>query len=542
MFALRAINTEVFMKKIFAVVTVIAVALALCISSFAGLDAMYANVKELERYDDESPNAGFAGKVSVTINKGDKLYILGWAAKNDAVLEKIYWTVDGESKECSDVYRDREDLFTVGVVTDAEYAKHAGFGYNDDMMELIGADELAEGEYAVAIIALFDDGSEADVKPEFTLYVGGQQGQETKENDLPRKLAVELVPDSTQNGVEITEEDDGSLLCETIEENADPWISLVLDEIDTSIYTSFTVTYEITGELHGNNVYLRDLEVNPGYSPNVGTWTPPKMQGKTERTFEIEDEFGLMVGTELTGVRFPGAKTGGSIRITSIVFNNPNGVNVRDFDSDEGDALSFDQILANDAEIANGNDAIIATKKAIDGTNGDITSITMFGWYGNANSETVAFGYKIDDADIVYGEFFADTEDAVTQLNANNRRFKVTVPVSELKDDAHTIWVYAKLANGDIVKLNRFDNRGEEGEKDREVYVVFNGPATPTEAPTEEPTATPDAETPTEAPADATEAPATTEEPKKSGCGSVALGGAAVIALAAAALIIRKKH
>ncbi|MBR7078296.1 MAG: polysaccharide biosynthesis protein, partial [Clostridia bacterium] len=49
------------------------------------------------------------------------------------------------------------------------------------------------------------------------------------------------------------------------------------------------------------------------------------MDGKTERTFIISDEFSLLTDTLLTGVRFPGAKPGGKLTIKSITFHNPNG-------------------------------------------------------------------------------------------------------------------------------------------------------------------------------------------------------------------------
>ena len=67
--------------------------------------------------------------------------------------------------------------------------------------------------------------------------------------------------------------------------------------------------------------------------------------------------------------------------------------------------------------------------------------------------------------------------------------------------------------------------------------------AEPTEKPTEKPTEVPTevpTEAPTEAPTDVpTEAP--TEEPKNNGCGGLVLSGLAVIAVAAAAFVLRKK-
>ena len=145
----------------------------------------------------------------------------------------------------------------------------------------------------------------------------------------------------------------------------------------------------------------------------------------------------------------------------------------RDFDSSKGDALSYDQILVNGTAAANGNDAVIALKQLVDGSDGSITSVGMYGWYGNAESPTVAFGYSIDGGDIVFGDFFSETGSDVTGLNANNRRFTITVDVSGLtKAEDHLIRVYAQLENGDVVTLNRF-----ESGKDRDIYINYRAEA-----------------------------------------------------------------
>ena len=153
---------------------------------------------------------------------------------------------------------------------------------------------------------------------------------------------------------------------------------------------------------------------------------------------------------------------------------------VRDFSKDAGDKLSFDQILVNGTEIANGNSAIIAAKKNIDGTKGDINTVTLHGWYGNANQDIDKFGYQINGGTIIYGEYKAATEPQVLDPTQGGgpkaSRFTMDIDVSNLRGE-NTIWVYVKLANGDEVKLNRFENRGTADEKDREIYVVYNGPA-----------------------------------------------------------------
>ena len=153
---------------------------------------------------------------------------------------------------------------------------------------------------------------------------------------------------------------------------------------------------------------------------------------------------------------------------------------LRDFDSAKGDKLSYDQILVNGAEIANGNDAVIAAKGLVDGSDGSVTTIAMHGWFGNANSKIASYGYTIDGGEPVYGDFAVAAEQDVINAGGESR-YTVTVDVSGLQDGAeHTIWVVVKLDNGDIVKLNRYDNRGQEGGKDREVYVNYKAPLTET--------------------------------------------------------------
>lgn len=165
---------------------------------------------------------------------------------------------------------------------------------------------------------------------------------------------------------------------------------------------------------------------------------------------------------------------------------------LRDFDSAKGDKLSFDQILVNGAEIANGNDAVIAAKALVDGSDGSVSTVALHGWFGNANAKVESYGYTIDDGEPVYGEFSSAAEPEVVNAGGESR-YTVSVDVSELKDGAeHKIWVVVKLDNGDIVKLNRYDNRGQEGAKDREVYVNYKAPASqPETVPSTEPETVP---------------------------------------------------
>ena len=141
---------------------------------------------------------------------------------------------------------------------------------------------------------------------------------------------------------------------------------------------------------------------------------------------------------------------------------------IRDFDKNKGDHMSYDQILVNGAEIANGNDAVIANKALVDGSDGHITSVAMHGWYGNDSAKIVSYGYMIDGGQPVFGDFAVDCEPEVIQAGGESR-FTITIDVTGLKDGKeHKIQAVAKMDNGDIVKLNRF-----EGEKDRDAYVNY---------------------------------------------------------------------
>ena len=132
---------------------------------------------------------------------------------------------------------------------------------------------------------------------------------------------------SGANGSSVTVDiKDGKVACTT--NGGDPWVSIPLDEIDTSVYKFFTITYTATEEIGSNNTYLMDTEVNKGYSPIQGTWCGHGMAGtadgaKHTKTYSIEADFPAMVGTKLTGVRFTccNENTTGTFTVESVVFH-----------------------------------------------------------------------------------------------------------------------------------------------------------------------------------------------------------------------------
>jgi LPXTG-motif cell wall-anchored protein len=338
------------MKKIIALALIAIMTVALCIgvSANTSLDRLTINNNTLPTMPDDETNLRNADEI--TIAKGDKLFILGWAYSDESNLKEVVYTIDGVEHACAENYRDRGDLAQVFGI-DASLCVHAGIGQDDNAFELVGIDTLDDGTYTFGLVAKYNDGTEEPL---------GAKGE---------------------------------------------------------------------------------------YTLIVGTGVAPQQSG-----------------------------------------------GLRDFDSAKGDKLSYDQILVNGAEIANGNDAVIAAKKLVDGSDGSITAIAMHGWYGNANSKIASYGYMIDGGEPVYGDFAVGAEDAVIAAGGESR-YTVSVDVTGLQDgEEHEIWVVVKLENGDIVKLNRYDNRGQEGGKDREVYVIYKAPKT--EAPSTQPETQPETQQP----------------------------------------------
>ncbi len=171
-----------------------------------------------------------------------------------------------------------------------------------------------------------------------------------------------------------------------------------------------------------------------------------------------------------------------NVKVTHL--RAPGEPEVRDFSSEKGDNLSFDRILYNDDVLqAEGTAAVNELKVLVDGSDGSISKVTMYGWYGNKNSKTAQYGYKIDGGEPVYNDAFffetsAEDQAAIEGVNPNGYRYKVTVDVSKITDGkTHRIDVVAKLENGDIVTLNR-----NESGKDREVFVNYKSQAVPNAA------------------------------------------------------------
>ena len=160
------------MKKILAIAIVAVMVIALCVSASAqvSLDRLVINATTLT--PDDETNLRNASEVK--IEKGDKLYILGWALNRDtgSNLKEVVYTIDGKEVKCADNYRDRPGLAAAIGEGNSALDTHAGIGKDDDAFELVGIDKLGDGTYAMSLVAKYEDGTQEDLKSEFTLIVG----------------------------------------------------------------------------------------------------------------------------------------------------------------------------------------------------------------------------------------------------------------------------------------------------------------------------------------------------------------------------------
>ncbi len=130
------------------------------------LDSLQINVPAIYQ------SADLKGEGNITINSGDRIYIIGWVAFSSSDgLKEIKYGINGVEYACEDNYRDRTDLSANGIVSYNNGA-HAGFGKDDGMMELTGIDKLAPGSYTVTLKAYSYGGASSEFKT-FRLTVKG---------------------------------------------------------------------------------------------------------------------------------------------------------------------------------------------------------------------------------------------------------------------------------------------------------------------------------------------------------------------------------
>lgn len=190
------------MRKIFVFMLVFIMTASMCVNAGAlyALDCIQINNNELDPHNFQA-----ATSLSYRINEGEKMYISGWALSSPgkSSLDKVFYTVDGgDPVYCEGLYRDRgqvgsdeyytwNQVYINGKGYETWQLKGAGFGSDDQMLELTGIDELKAGVYHIEINALYVDGSVetfsgtgyGDNRGVFTLTVTGDPDESDTDTD-----------------------------------------------------------------------------------------------------------------------------------------------------------------------------------------------------------------------------------------------------------------------------------------------------------------------------------------------------------------------
>lgn len=191
-----------------------------------------------------------------------------------------------------------------------------------------------------------------------------------------------------------------------------------------------------------------------------------KAAGKLAVTAKADPDscFGVADGKTFTSNV---AVTDGAVNVKSVGLMNVSYDELK-YDDTQLFSQSVDKKLVN-----------LEDKSVLDFEEGKVKTITVRGWVRLSEDvkDIAAFGYSIDGADPVFGEF---VEDRATELaNAQptgfpgGQGFQVKVPVDELKEGKHTIDVYVKSADGKVIKIVK-DRSTETETIINQVGVTFN--------------------------------------------------------------------
>ncbi|MBP5779985.1 MAG: discoidin domain-containing protein [Clostridia bacterium] len=450
------------MKKLtIALIVVLTLVLGLGVTVFAGLDSMYINVSTLQGGAYAGDTGGELGKSEVKINVGDKLYILGWAAKNGANLEKVVWTLNGVEKECSDVYCERRSISSVIGVSE-EYLDHAGIGTNGNYMELLGVDELTDGLYEVSIIAKYDNNTREILKDTFNLIVGNYVATEQDHPVVPGKgstagiwlnspgkfVAVKFTTNGSFSKISVprtwaSREDAGKAAPITLS------LYNFVDNADYSMTKTPIKSYTYTTIQDGVPTAALKLDA----AVPAGTYVFKLEIGKDmpEGSYLVLDE--AAADADLSNVEYVNTK--GKTFMFSIYGEIMEGdfLKANPANKASQELVNIDYaFLASDAVIENmgkGYD-LGQIKTAVD--NG-AANLGLIGWY-YPPKPIDSYGYQIDDGEIVYGAisctYNADTAAVIGTFDGCvdpdwYRAFNGFIPILE---GEHTVKLIAKFYDG----------------------------------------------------------------------------------------------
>ena len=386
------------------------------------LDRLYINYDALS-FDETS----YADEDRVVIKAGDKLNILGWAANSIGNVEKVYWTLDGEVKECSDTYRSRGDLAT-HTGYDAKYLAKSGYGLDNDLMELLGVDELkAQSTHQVQIIVQFEHGYSQVIK-EFTLVVAGKakanlDGLAVNEDAWP--LSANHAGDDS---ITITEGDKLNIL---------GWAAKYGANLD-KIYWQYIEGGDHAFDEEGVTIVTKECSDTYRDRKEAADGIGVAAEYLEKSGFGLDADMMELLGADELQ---PGTYT---VRIRAL-FEDGTEVAVK---------KRFNLVVSE-----NTAPAAEVIGKNFDEAIFNIIQIKVRGW-ARLNSEIDAFGYKIDDAEIVYNDAYqVDRSDVwnafgVTKEVANG--FLVELNPADYAAGKHTFTLYVKAKDGTVLELGSF--------------------------------------------------------------------------------------
>ena len=207
------------------------------------------------------------------------------------------------------------------------------------------------------------------------------------------------------------------------------------------------------------------------------------MNARTEKTYFIVASFSTMAGTQLTGIRFPGATAGGTLTIESITFRTKDETeytNFVDFDDVESYGMSFDYFFWNGGNLGGGRAVadlfVRPDAMPVEDYGGVATGYS--GWVA-FKQKVKAFGYIIDGKLVTNEAFYQSNENGLSALvdgwdgwkgsGETMQRFIIAVPFDG-QSGAINVVAAAVLEDGTVVKLNSKAIH----DRDTEINFIFN--------------------------------------------------------------------
>ncbi len=381
------------------------------------LDRVYVDYDALSNTETD-----YAAQDTIVIKKGQTINILGWATNSVASLKRVYWTLDGEEKECSNTYRARGDL-AAHTGFDAVYLGNSGYGLDSDMMELTGVSTLAKKTTAnVQIIAEFTNGVKYVLK-EFKLVVKGDVQQSVDAVAVNEdKYPVENNYNEA-NAITINEGDKINIL---------GWVARYGTSVD-KVFWQYIAAEGVSFDDEGVEIVTKECSDTYRDREAIAETivVPKEYLGKSGFGFD-DDLMELLGADELE----PGVYT---VRIRVLFEDGTEGVVKKKFTLTVNEApktelvgYNFDEVYAN------------------------VTTIRVRGW-ARLNAAIGQFGYRIDDGEVVYNDAFqVDRSDVwnafgVTKEVANG--FDLILPASTVPAGKHTFTLLLKAADGTVFEL-----------------------------------------------------------------------------------------